>query len=188
MGQWTTGDTITADIMNMLCEVGVDTDKGLPGVEGQAFFATDTLKLYLSSNGSTWDNIINMNGLCLFSRPDRLYASDGTTLKQLNHAAYSYQNSAADGDRMQLEFYARGTETKLCLGCSKTSTSGKFDLYINGNLDTSAYDNYAASPADLHRYITLTQPINPGYNLIELRVNGTTGAAYVLNVYGASLQ
>lgn len=190
--QWTTGDVATEDKMNQLCMVGADADKGSPVVAGQGYFAVDVPAIYFSTNGSTWDTkiLLRTDIYCLFARPSRLYAADGETLKQLNHETYSYQASPLDGDIFQINFFARGGETLLSLGCWKKTTSGKFDIYVNGILDSSAYDNYAASPAVLNRYITLTQPIVAGYNLIELKLNGkhASSGGYDLSIYGASLQ
>lgn len=101
-----------------------------------------------------------------------------------------YQVSAADGDKLQMFFICDGTETKLEISTRKQAQFGIFDLYINGVLDSSGYDDYAAVDGDIHREITLTQTIVPGMNTIELRVNGKNAASsgYFIEVYGASLQ
>jgi len=96
--------------------------------------------------------------------------------------------AGADGDKNQMFFVCSGTETELNISNRKQPTSGKWDLYINDVLDSSGYDDYIATFADVHRQITLSQPILAGINLIELRMNGTSGANYDIRVYGASLQ
>ena len=191
MVQWTNGDQGLAEKFNQICETGSDNAKGTPEYIGQAYFATDTKKLYMTSNGSTWDlDLLVDTTYVLFARPHTIIAADGITVKQIDHVAYSYQNVAEDGDRLQAEFLARGTELYISIGLSKMAWGGKFDLYVNGVLDTSGTDTYAASPADYIRFITLTEPILPGYNIIELRVNGKNAASggYIINTYGISLQ
>ncbi len=125
-----------------------------------------------------------------FTRPGRLYASDGTTLKKPVHDTYSYQYSPANGDRIQMFFICDGTETFLQMGSLKSVNSGIFDLYVNNTLDSSGYDNYAAANIPIYRQLLLSQPITAGLNIIELRVNGKGVIAtnYYINTYGASLQ
>jgi len=128
--------------------------------------------------------------------PSRLYASDGTTLKQLvgnaSGAGGVIQASGgmADGDRFQAFVYALGTETMLSLTTYGSTDSGKFDIYINGVKDgVTTYDDYKASAAVVNRYITLTQPITAGYNLIEFRVNGKNASSsnYYLRISPSSI-
>lgn len=134
------------------------------------------------------------NMVVTWGRPSRLFASDGTTKKALVHGVSTLhvtrQASAANGDRLQTFFYARGTETLLDITTMTATNAGKWDLYVNGVLDTSAYDEYSGSSAYLSRSITLTQPIVAGYNLIEIRVNGQNGSSsgYNINVAGLSIQ
>lgn len=101
-----------------------------------------------------------------------------------------YGITTADGDKYQMFFICDGTETLLEITNRKASSEGIFDLYVNGVLDSSGYDDYAAVSADVNREITLTQPVRIGMNTIELRVNGKNVAAseYRVAVYGASLQ
>jgi hypothetical protein len=96
--------------------------------------------------------------------------------------------AGADGDKNQMFFVCSGTETELNISNRKQPTSGKWDLYINDVLDSSGYDDYIATFADVHRQITLSQPIVAGVNVVELRMNGTSGANYDIRVYGASVQ
>jgi len=125
-----------------------------------------------------------------FAQPSRLYASNGTTLKQLLHTGDTYQNTPADGDRIQMFFMCDGTETKFELGTEKHTTRGIFDLYVNGILDSSGYDDYAAGSTDSFRDITLTEPIVKGSNMVELRINGKNASStnYLIYHRGSSLQ
>jgi len=152
----------------------------------------------LTENGVIQEGAnITENGLITFGVINRMtnigraYASDGTTLKQISQGSTGRGvASAADGDRAQLFFMCSGVETKLEISNRKLTTAGIWDLYINNVLDSSGYDDYAASAADVHREITLTQAIVSGLNVIELRVNGknASSSAYNISVYGASLQ
>ena len=133
-----------------------------------------------------------------FNLPSRLYANDGTTLKVLQYSetptattkTYSIQQTPANGDRFQIFFVCDGTETKLELGNRKDVDCGIFDLYVNGVLDSSGYDDYIAVLEEVYREITLTQPIKKGLNTIELRVNSKNVASsnYKLKIWGASIQ
>ena len=121
----------------------------------------------------------------------RLYATDGTTLKKINHSQlYSTQNNPADGDKLQLFFICDGTETKLEITTRPRSGNGIFDIYINNVLDSSGYDDYSATTITKHTEVTLTQPIKKGLNTIEFRVNGKNAASsgYLCNIVGVSLQ
>lgn len=125
-----------------------------------------------------------------WARPGKLLAANGVTLKQMNHAAYTVQTIAENGDRIQLSFICAGNETRLLLSTNKYAARGIFDLYVNNVLDSMGYDDYAASGIDTHRYIVLTQPIRAGQNTIELRVNekNPSSNSYIVAVFGASLQ
>jgi hypothetical protein len=128
--------------------------------------------------------------LSRFSNVGKLLSSVGA-LKAIGHAAEGrFQIAPANGDKLQMFFICDGTETKLEFSDKRLSVSGIFDIYVNGVLDSSGYDDYAAAAADVHREITLSQPIRPGLNTIELRVNGKNVAAssYYVSVMGASLQ
>jgi len=126
-----------------------------------------------------------------YTRLSRLYASNGTTLKKINHSqSSSVQDSPLNGDKLQMFFICDGTETKLDMYSVLDINCGIFDLYINNVLDSSSYDEYAAVLAGLDREITLTQPIKNGLNTIELRVNSKNVASsnYAINLGGTSLQ
>lgn len=101
-----------------------------------------------------------------------------------------FSNAAADGDKHYLYFLCDGTETKLEITTRKITVAGKWDIYVNGVLDSSGYDDYAAAAADISREITLSEPIRPGMNTVELRLNGKNAASggYYISIYGASLQ
>jgi len=117
--------------------------------------------------------------------PSRLYASDGTTLKQLGfrYSAYQIVNNV-DGDKMFAYFTCKGNETLAYLRHYKDSNSGIFDLYINNVLDSSGYDEYAAVGVSSSLKITLTQLIKKGLNTIEFRVNGknASSSAYKITI------
>lgn len=94
-------------------------------------------------------------------------------------------------DQFELIFdvLADGTETKLVIGTQKGTGNATWDIYINGVLDSSGYDDYNASSADVTRIITLTQPIKKGWNEIILKVNGknASSTAYSSNCYGLAV-
>ena len=101
-----------------------------------------------------------------------------------------YGITVADGDKYQIFFICDGTETLLEISNYKGALEAIFDLYVNGVLDSSGYDDYAAAGAYVNREITLSQPVRIGMNTIELRINGKNVASggYFLQVAGASLQ
>jgi len=109
--------------------------------------------------------------------PSRLYASDGTTLKQLNFRYSAYQEIRDNGDKMFAYFTCKGNETKLYIRSFKDSNSGIWDLYVNGVLDSSGYDSYAAAGVSVSLEIILTEPIIKGLNIIEFRVNGKNASS-----------
>ena len=136
-----------------------------------------------------------------YARPSRCYASDGTTLKQLNHVnatggvlySYTAQDAAADGDRLQTFLTANGTETKLSVGLFTEDVGGIFDLYINDVLDSSTYDTYSVASGVLNLYISLSAgvlPIRVGENKIEFRVNDNNvgSSDFYIEVGGVSIQ
>jgi len=140
----------------------------------------------VTENGAVSQNII-----VRYANIGRAYASDGVTLRQITHSNVGRSPlTSADGNRIQLFFMCDGTETKLEISNRAGIAKAMWDLYINNVLDSSGYDDYAASAADVHREIVLTIPVRPGLNTIELRVNGKNASStgYDVFVYGASLQ
>jgi len=122
--------------------------------------------------------------------PSRLYASDGTTLKQLGFRYSGYQIvNNVDGDKMFAYFTCKGNETKLYIRSFKDTNSGIWDLYVNNVLDSSGYDSYAAA-VGVSLKITLTQPIKKGLNIIEFRVNGknASSAGYKITISSMLVQ
>ena len=132
------------------------------------------------------------------ARPSRLYAVDGVTLKQILHldtigadiAGCTGQNVGEDGDIFETPMYARGNETKLMISTAHTPTSAIWDLYVNGQLDSSGYDDYGAANGVTDRMITLTKKINPGLNIIRIKVNGRNVSAtdWWVTIGGMSIQ
>lgn len=128
-----------------------------------------------------------------WSKPSRLYAADGVTLKTLNQMAladnHTYQTIAANGDRMQVFLYARGNETILDLTTYRSTNRAIWDLYVNDVLDSAGYDDYGAAAATF-RHIVLTQPIKSGYNVLEFRANGKNAAStdYYIAIIACSIQ
>lgn len=128
-----------------------------------------------------------------FARPSRLYAADGVTKKTLVHGVhtfpYTWQTAPANGDKMQLLFYAVGNETMLDISTHRNTDRAIWDLYVNGIQDSGPYDDYGTSLMNV-RHITLTQPIKTGFNVLEIRINGKNAAssAYYVAVAGVSIQ
>lgn len=125
------------------------------------------------------------------------YANIGILLSSalVKKQIYETQNgrsqvTPADGDRLQLFFVCDATETLLEISTLRGTLKGIWDLYVNGILDSSGYDDYGAISLPLHREITLNQPIVARVNTIELRVNGRNALStnYYLEVFGASVQ
>lgn len=88
-------------------------------------------------------NVSPQNVYTGVGRPSRLLASDGTTLKQLQHSdnlgadyfTATAQVAQAVGDIFEWTTYARGNETILQWSMIKYTTHGMFDIYVNGNLE-----------------------------------------------------
>jgi len=130
------------------------------------------------------------NGINRYGRPGTLKDSAGALIS-VNHASEGTRAvTLADGNKYFLYFMADGTETQLQITTLKGTDAPKWDLYVNGVLDSSGYDDYANPAANISRPITLTQPIINGKNTIELRINGKNAAStdYLLLVKGASIQ
>lgn len=133
----------------------------------------------------------------LFTRPSKVLSSADVP-KQLDHGdtvgvpiyTVSSADSGANGDKYFLYFYTpTGTETIIEISTLKAPSAGKWDLYVNGSVDTTGYDDYAAADAPVIRRITLSSSLLVGENLVELRVNGKNGASsgYYINVFGVSI-
>lgn len=167
--------TATAAEVNKLAGTPAGlTSTELGYVDGVTSAIQDQLNALLAKTGIVQTTVL----------PSRLYASDGATLKQLigqtGGAAGVTQNvgTQADGDRFQAFVYARGNETKLCLASYGAPDSGKFEIFINGVKDgTTVYDDYKATAGTWNRWITLTQAIVAGYNLIEFRVKDKSASS-----------
>ncbi len=132
-----------------------------------------------------------------WSRPSLLLSSVNVQ-KNLNHAdltgaetfSYTLQETAANGDKFYAFFYCDGTETTLDMTTRGDTATGKFDLYVNGILDSSGYDEYLAAAAIVDHHIVLSQPIVKGNNEISLHVNGKNAAStdYFIQIFGMSLR
>lgn len=107
-----------------------------------------------------------------WTRPGRIYASDGITLKQPMGSSYTSAVTPEDGDRFQCFLVGDGTETKYNLHHFTNPDSGIFDIYINGTLAASGRDNYNADYSSINRQLNTNGLIVPGANIIEMRVNG----------------
>lgn len=98
--------------------------------------------------------------------------------------------TAAQNDVYILYFICDGTETKLEITTYKMTDKGIWDLWVNGILDSSGYDDYAAAGAQVNRSITLTEQIRPGINTVELKASSKNAASsnYEIRITGASVQ
>lgn len=55
---FTPGETVTANELNQWCSIGLDANKGTPTVVGEAYIATDTGKIYYTTNGTSWNQYV----------------------------------------------------------------------------------------------------------------------------------
>lgn len=125
-----------------------------------------------------------------WTRPARIYAADGVTLKQAMGSSYTQAVVSEDGDRFQCFFLADGTETRYSLHHITNPDSGIFDVYINGTLADAGKDNYSVGYSSINRSLLTNGLIVPGANLIEMRVNGKNPAStgYTCATYAVSIQ
>jgi hypothetical protein len=163
----------------------------LPTVAGECIVPTDSDEnvAYLSTDGATWNKPLYLGATQRYSNVYKVVTSVGGA-KIIVVTQYGRTTlSAQDGNIHYIEITAFGGEGLLNLSTYVDTNKGKFDLYINGVLDSS-YDDYAASPAFLTRMIGMTTVFKKGYNLIELRVNGQNAASsgYYLSVLGVGVQ
>lgn len=174
---------------------GADGPAGPPGTTTWAGItdkpSTFTPEAHASTHEAAGSDVLKAASYVnRFTRPARIYASNGVTLKAIGNKDYSFQIAPQNGDKIQMFFICSGTETLLELSSLRNAASGKFDLYVNNILDSSAYDNYRSTETTIDREIGLSQPIIAGLNTIELRVNGKNASSggYIINTYGACLQ
>ncbi len=94
-----------------------------------------------------------------------------------------------DKEELIAEVIADGTETSILIGTYKSTDRGIYDLYINDTLDSSGYDDYAASAVELTRQILLTVPLRRGWNKISLKLNSKNASSsdYLLGVLGIAV-
>ena len=127
--------------------------------------------------------------LVRYSNIHKITSSAGA-LKGISHTIYGRQNAVpAIGDLSYIDFYCDGTETILQIDNHKAQDCAKWDLWVNGVQDSTGYDDYAAA-SDVHRAITLTQPIIQGVNTLILKATTKNAGSsnYNIQVYGASLE
>jgi hypothetical protein len=137
--------------------------------------------------------MINAQGICAYGNSvgfvRKITNSSGTVRVTAAYGATITQATPGDGHIFYIPVLCRGDETVIVIRESMGTTRGKYDLWINGVLDSSGYDNYNVTSLDNNRQITLTRKILPGLNEIELRVNGknASSANYNLYIYGVLL-
>lgn len=121
--------------------------------------------------------------------PNSLKSSENVE-KLIAFPGYAAQGYAANGDYMTFTMYCAGTETHLEISIYKSVSRGIFDIYINGILDSSGYDTYAASGSASILDVLLSQPIIAGWNTIVFKVNGknASSSGYYINIYGVRLR
>ncbi len=130
-----------------------------------------------------------------FFLPTYLY-SYANVEKVKQHVGFIVQQSAANGDYFIIPAFCSGYETILEISYYKSSSRGKFDIYISTDggasysLDSSGYDGYSASPLQSIFSITLSIPVVSGWNLIKMIVNGKndSAASYILSLYGVCMR
>lgn len=100
-------------------------------------------------------------------------------------APFDYPTTGTDGTYAFFYLFCDGGETHLDINYHSDSDSCKFDLYINGSLDSSGYDLYSASYSGGVLVVTLTRTILAGWNEIKLVVNGknSSSSGYLLGLF-----
>lgn len=134
---------------------------------------------------------LNKTGLIIrHGRVGKVTTSGGVIKTLKTDQAGTVATTGTDGDKYFVWVYLDGTETKLELSTYKYTSRGIFDIYLNGVLDSSGYDDYASSGAYTQREITLTQTPVAGLNVLEFRVNGKNASAtsYEVQLISAIVQ
>lgn len=160
--------------------------------DGSKIIATaNKIKLNGDITLNDTDNNVYIPGMLIRNTNIGKITDSAGTLKAITPSRQwgTMATNPADGDRYYLYFYADGTETQLNLGTAGGNDLGIWDLYVNGELDSSGYDDYNVK-GDNIRQIILNRDIIQGQNTIELRVNGKNkkSSAYAIEVLGAVLQ
>jgi hypothetical protein len=126
-----------------------------------------------------------------FFVPTYLYSSTNVEkpIKSTSGCHFSGSTSA-NGDYMIIYVFCIESETILDLSWLKTNNCPIIDLYVNRELDSSGYDEYAATSTTTLTTITLSQSINYGWNELKFVVNGknTNSANYIIQIYGVRLR
>lgn len=132
------------------------------------------------------------------ARPKRTYSvvdkitNSADAIKTISISTYPRisQLVPALNDWVYTSFDCDGTETTLDITTLKDTDQAKWDLYVNGVVDSTGYDDYNGSVANNQRHITLTQPIRQGKNTIGLKAASKNAASsnYRISVVGMVLQ
>jgi hypothetical protein len=122
--------------------------------------------------------------------PSKLYNASNQEIQIFWSAGRFYQDTATNGDYFIISCYCSGAESILTIMGYKSAAGAKFDLYLNGVLDSSSYDLYSGSGLNYNTDITLTQDVTLGWNEIKLVVNGknVSSSGYVIYVAGVRLR
>lgn len=170
--------------------IGLDANKTSNPVMGDIYIASDTEIFYVCFVVGTWLDLVvpatrkKIDDLLIrFTNIGKITDSAGA-IKTSTHTTYGRQiETPAIGDFVYLYFFCDGTETQLNISTSKALDCAKWDLYLNGALDSTGYDDYNASGIIVqHRVIILTDPVLVGRNIIKLKATTKNGSSVNYNI------
>lgn len=122
----------------------------------------------------------------LFSSADAIKAIDSYTALGVDQ-----QVSAADGDYFIFNVWSdNAIEWTIDVTVAKSNTRGKFDLYLNDVLESSANDCYSSSATNALVSVGISHAMKVGWNVVKLLVNGknASSSGYSLATMGIRIR
>lgn len=148
---WTNGELITAAELNKWCNTGLDSAKGTPTVIGEAYLATDTNKIYYSTNGTSWDQTVTMklNNILRGITPTAVqWGTTPTSLSNTTDGSLSTvtgtgsKTISGSGVVGYLTFDLGSVKTFLFTGrLGIWRTAGALRVYVDGNDVSATYND-----------------------------------------------
>lgn len=120
---------------------------------------------------------------------NRYFSLSATSAALIACASPIYVESS-DGSWLEFVATASGGETTIAIITQKGGNRGKWDLYVDGDLDSEGYNDYGGS-VNVRRQITLQKPLSEGIHTFKMVTNGKDGDStgyYVAFLQGRIMQ